>query len=319
MHPIIQNMKNSQKTVPCLFYPAILRNGFTVKEILTDAQKQAELLQLIAQQYPVGAVIRMSELWCEAKAFGVDCTFSANGFPTLGNPLCEEAEELHALEIPSIDNETLTIMLKAVQLSAGKLNCPLIAGITGPYTLGTVLCGSEDFMMACMTEEEETAEFMQKLCDFLIAYAKAYKQAGANGIMIAEPTTSMISPAMMSEFSNQYISRIIDAVQDDSFAVIYHNCGAVNPHLQTIAELPAAAFHFGSEVDLTRARTHIASDVPIMGNLDPRRMLHATPESISASMQTMKETYHNLENWILSTGCDLSPKVSEENLTAFFA
>lgn len=36
-----------------------------------------------------------------------------------------------------------------------------------------------------------------------------------------------------------------------------------------------------------------------MGNLDPRLMLHATPESISASMQTMKETYHNLENWIL--------------------
>lgn len=160
---------------------------------------------------------------------------------------------------------------------------------------------------------------MQKLCDFLIAYAKAYKQAGANGIMIAEPTTSMISPAMMSEFSNQYISRIIDTVQDDSFAVIYHNCGAVNPHLQTIAELQAAAFHFGSEVDLTRARTYIASDVPIMGNLDPRLMLHATPESISASMQTMKETYRNLENWILSTGCDLSPKVSEENLTAFFA
>ena len=74
--------------------------------------------------------------------------------------------------------------------------------ITGPYTLGTVIYGSEDFMMACMTEEEETAEFMQKLCDFLIAYAKAYKQARANGIMIAESTTSMISPAMMSECSH---------------------------------------------------------------------------------------------------------------------
>lgn len=306
------------KAAPCLFYPVIRQAGFSVEEVLTDAVKQAEILQKTAADYPVGAVIRMSELWCEAKAFGVECTFSNRDFPILGDALCEEAEELNELEIPDIEHPVLKPMIEAVQLSKGKLSCPLIAGMTGPYTLGTVLCGSEDFMMACMTEEEEVSAFLDKLCDFLIQYAKAYKQAGADGIMIAEPMTSMISPTMMADFSNQYITRVIDAVQEDDFAVIYHNCGAVNPHLPTIAQLPAAGFHFGSDVDLLRARD-LLGDTPIMGNLDPRMVLHSSAEDITHGLSDMKAKYQGLSNWIVSTGCDLSPAVPQENVQALFA
>ena len=42
---------------------------------------------------------------------------------------------------------------------------------------------------------------------------------------MAEPLTGMLSPNLAEEFSHPYVERIVDAVQDDSFAVIYHNCG----------------------------------------------------------------------------------------------
>ena len=86
---------------------------------------------------------------------------------------------------------------------------------------------------------------------------------------------------MMQEFSNVYLDRITDSVQDETFAVIYHNCGAANPHVQTIAGLHAAAFHFGSDIDLARARGMIPADRAVMGNLDPRAFLGAQPDAIS--------------------------------------
>lgn len=52
-----------------------------------------------------------------------------------------------------------------------------------------------------------------------------FKLAGSNGIIIAEPATGLLSPAQCDEFSSQYVKRIVEAVQDDYFLVILHNCG----------------------------------------------------------------------------------------------
>ena len=61
---------------------------------------------------------------------------------------------------------------------------------------------------------------LHKLLDistqFLIARAKAYKEAGANGILLAEPTAGLLSPKVCAMFSDQYVKRIVDAVQDSS-------------------------------------------------------------------------------------------------------
>ena len=301
--------------VPCLFYPVIRELGLDVQQVLTDPGKQAHVLEQTAQRYPVAAVVRMTELWCEGAAFGMPCTFSNRDFPHLGAPLCDEAEELAELPVPEVENEITAPLLEAVRLAAGTLDRPLIVGMTGPYTLGSVLGGSTDFMMNCAGEPEETHAFLENITAFLTAYASAYKEAGANGILIAEPATAMISPAMMEEYSNDYLSKIIHAVQDDRFAVIYHNCGAVNAHLDVIGELDAAAFHFGSDVDLQRADRKIPGGRPIMGNLDPRRFLGGgDPDADPAALFA---AYGTLSRWIASTGCDLSPGVEAQTAHAF--
>lgn len=45
------------------------------------------------------------------------------------------------------------------------------------------------------------------------------------GILMAEPLTGMLSPELAVEFSEPYVRQIVQAVQDDDFLVIYHNCG----------------------------------------------------------------------------------------------
>ena len=315
MQSLFSACPTSPQPIPCLFYPVVHEIGLTVPQALTDPIAQVRVMEYTAQHYPVGAVVRMTELWCEAAACGMACEMRDSDFPRLGDPLCEMADELADLSLPEVENAVTAPLLEAARLGAQTLDRPLIVGMTGPYTLGAVLNGSEDFMVNCMTEPELVHEFLERVTGFLTAYAQAYKAAGAAGILIAEPSTAMISPEMMAEFSNAYLSRIVDAVQDDSFAVIYHNCGAVNPHLETIAALPAAAFHFGSDVDLARAAACIP-DRPILGNLDPRRFLADRPD-IPAETAALREKYRTLPHWIASTGCDLSPAVRPETAHAF--
>lgn len=310
----IQSHKGSS---PCLFYPMAPKMEISMTELLTDSKVQERVLTKIAHGYPVNAVIRMTELWCEGASFGMSCTIADDSFPRLGDPICTEPQALADVKIPQIENKTTAPLIEAVRLAAPKIEKPLIIGVTGPFTLASVLNGVENIMMTCMTAPDQIHDFLSRITDYIIEYISAYKSVGAAGIILAEPSASMISPAMMEEFSNAYIQKIIKAVQDDTFSLIYHNCGAVNPHLKTISQLDADAFHFGSDVDMGLALDILGENKFIMGNVDPRLFITATPDEIEKQTTALLNTYGERDNWRLSTGCDLSPDSSMENVECF--
>lgn len=161
---------------------------------------------------------------------------------------------------------------------------------------------------------------MEKTTRFLIDYCKAYKAAGANGVVMAEPLTGMLSPNLAEEFSHPYVKRIVDAVQDDSFALIYHNCGNnVVLMAEGIFGLGAMGYHFGNAIRLADMLPHAPADRLVMGNVDPAGQLrNGTPESVqAATLQVMGECAAS-PNFVISTGCDIPPLSSWENIDAFF-
>lgn len=317
MNAFLEKVSRHNQPIPCLFYPMAGKMRIPLAELLADGEKQKQVLVAIAETYPVGAVVRMTELWCEAAAFGMECHISENDFPQLGKPLFADVNELATVQVPQAVNTVTKPLIDAVRLAAPNLGKPLVVGATGPYTLGSVLCGSEDFMMHCMMEPDTVHPFLEKITAFLVEYIGIYKAAGAAAVMLAEPSTSMISPDMMVEFSNAYINKIVAPLQDDSFSVIYHNCGAVNKHLETIAALGVDAFHFGSDVDLGRAIACIGGGKVVMGNVDPRLFISGSPADIAKAADTLLAQYSALGQWRLSTGCDLSPSASLANIDAF--
>lgn len=51
---------------------------------------------------------------------------------------------------------------------------------------------------------------------------KGIKEAGANGVVMAEPAAGLLSPNLIEEFSTPYVNKIREAVEDDHFMVMYH-------------------------------------------------------------------------------------------------
>ena len=123
------------------------------------------------------------------------------------------------------------------------------------------------------------------------------------------------------EFSSDYIKTIVDAVQDDDFVVIYHNCGnAIKRQVSEILSTGCAAYHFGNAVPMLEMLEKMPGDVLTMGNVDPAGVLrNGTPEKTREETLAIMEACCGYPNFLISSGCDIPPATPWENLDAFFA
>ena len=161
---------------------------------------------------------------------------------------------------------------------------------------------------------------LDKATQYLIRYGQAMKDAGADGIMMAEPLAGILSPDMAVEFSMPYVKRIIDALQDEEFAVLYHNCGNSVPQmLEGIYALGAAAYHFGNAIDMEAVMKVTPADILVMGNIDPAgQFASGTVESITAATRDLLDKCGSYPNFVPSSGCDIPAHAKWENIDAFF-
>ena len=109
-------------------------------------------------------------------------------------------------------------------------------------------------------------------------------------------------------------------LQDDDFAVIYHNCGnAVPDMLDEIYSQGAAAYHFGNAIDLAAVLAKTPSDILCMGNVDPvSQFAEGTPESMKAAVDSLMTSCGAYKNFIPSSGCDIPAHANWDNIHAFF-
>lgn len=310
-----------KKTMPVLTFPAVQKMGLTVKEFISDSDLQAKGMKLIADCTDSAAALSMMDLSLEAECFGSTIHFSDDEIPTVVGSIIEEEEEADALEIPKIGTGRTQIYIDGVA-KATKLitDRPIFAGVIGPFSLAGRLLDVTEAMVYCYDEPDMVHTVLEKATTFIIDYIKAYKAVGANGVVMAEPLAGLLSPALAQEFSADYVKKIVDAVQDDEFIVIYHNCG--NTTIQTIDSILSTGcpvFHFGNAISMEEMMPHIPADKLAMGNVDPAgEFKNGTPESIKKATKEIMEKCCKYKNFVISSGCDIPPMSSWDNINAFF-
>ena len=310
-----------KRALPILSFPATQKMGVTVEELVKSAPLQAEAMALIARETNTLAAISLMDLSVEAEAFGAQVRFSAEEIPAIIGQLVSDEDEADALEVPGLDAGRIGIFVDAVKLAREKItDKSLLAGMIGPYSLAGRLMDVTEIMYTCYDEPETVHKVLEKATQFLISYGAAMKEAGADGVMMAEPLAGILSPDMAEEFSMPYVKRIIEALQTDDFAVIYHICGnSVPSMLEGIFEQGAAAYHFGNAVDMGAVMKAAPADVLCMGNIDPAsQFANGTPESMTAAVKDLMDRCGQYSNFVPSSGCDIPAHSRWENIEAFF-
>lgn len=310
-----------KKAMPILSFPGIQITKDTVRDLVTDSNKMAACMQAVADRFDTGISVSLMDLSVEAEAFGCSVRYSDDEVPTIHDPLVTSAQEAEALAVPAAGAGRTGQCIEAVKTAVSRIaDRPVFAGIIGPYSLAGRLIGMTDIMIACYEEPEMVETVLRKGTDFLITYAGKLKEAGTNGMVVAEPAAGLLSPSLIEAFSNPYVKALIDSVQDDSFLVIYHNCGNVTPLLQQIKSIGAKAYSFGNAIRLKDALEGIPSSSMVLGNLDPAGIIRSgSPETVRRETLAMLEECASFKNFVPSSGCDIPPASPLENIEAFLA
>ena len=261
------------------------------------------------------------DLSVEAECFGATVHFSDDEVPTITGNLIKTEEDAENLAIPPIGSGRSGICVEGIRLATEKIkDRPVFAGVIGPFSLGGRLLGVTDIMMDCYDEPEKVQTVLEKCTQFIINYCKAFKEAGANGVIMAEPLTGLLSPSLAEEFSTPYVKKIVDEIKSDDFAVIYHNCGDKTIALiDTILETGASCYHFGNAINMAELLPHIPKDVMAMGNIDPASVLkNGDCDLVKSETKKLLEECSKYNNFVISSGCDIPPNTPWDNINAFF-
>ncbi len=314
---------DQKKSIPILSFPCVNLLGVTVRELISDSALQAKGMKAVADRTDAAASVSFMDLSVEAECFGAEVAVSNDEVPTVKGRIINDMDEAEALQIPEVGSGRTQLYIDAIEKACKEItDRPVLAGMIGPFSLAARLLDVSEIMMDCYDDPDMVHTVLEKVTSFLIQYAKAYKAAGANGIVMAEPVAGLLSPTLEEEFASPYVKKIVDAVQSDEFIIIYHNCGNNVPlMLPSIMTTGCAAYHFGNAVDLEKdIIDKVPGDVIIMGNIDPAGILRmGTPDRVREETLALLNKCSKYPNFVLSSGCDIPPMTPWENIDAFFA
>jgi len=312
--------KKQRMAIPIMTHPGIELIGHTVLEAVSDGNVHFKAIQALNQKYPSAACTSIMDLTVEAEAFGASVHFSENEVPTIVGRLVTDKESVEKLQIPDLTSGRIPQYLLANRLTAEySKDKPIFGGTIGPFSLAGRLYDISEFMLACYCEPDVAELLLKKCTDFLKSYCLELKKQGADGVFMAEPAAGLLPNEACSEFSSQYIQTIVEAVQDDSFMVILHNCGNTGHCTAAMLETGAWGTHFGNKIDMVQALNDCPPDMLVMGNLDPvSGFQSATPEAFRSNTLELLNATSDYPNFVLSSGCDVPPHTPLANIDAFF-
>ncbi len=310
-----------RRAIPIMTSPGMELTALKPMDVFQNGTLQFQCIKALSEATLADAPVTFMDLSVEAEAFGSPVCYSESENPTISGSIASTAEAIEALEIPRPGDKRTAETLRCAELCAAHFtDRPVFGGMIGPFSLAGRLADMTEIMILAAMEPDTAHALLKKTTAFLTEYAKAIKAAGVNGLLIAEPAAGLLSPEMCREFATDYLKGIIGAVQDDSFMVILHNCGnAADRQIEAMLSTGAAALHLGNAVDLPSLLPQIPQDVLLMGNLDPVGILkNGTPEIVYEETMRLLKATEPWKNYVLSTGCDVPPGVSMENIRAFF-
>ena len=307
--------------MPIMTHPGIELTGKRVVDAVTNGQTHFEAIKAVVQTYGMAACTVIMDLTVEAEAFGAEVVFPENEVPSVTGRLLTDEAAIETLQVPDVNKGRVPEYLKANRLAAEHLtDRPVLAGCIGPYSLAGRLYDMSEIMMLIYINPDAAKMLLAKCSEFITNYCLALKEAGANGVVMAEPAAGLLSNEDCQQFSSEYVKDIIAKVQDDDFAVILHNCGNTGNCTQAMVYTGAMGYHFGNKIDMVEALKEVPADALAMGNLDPVSVFKMGSAALmKKETMALLEATKDYPNFVLSSGCDTPPHTPFENIDAFYS
>ena len=210
--------------------------------------------------------------------------------------------------------ETLRLFVKRKDEFGNNLH---FVHANGPGELGSHLWGLQNLLMNTHLKPELVKELLEKLTETIVTWIGAQCEVldSAEGILLTDDVSGLVSPEAYKEFLLPYHSHIRERFKD--YILVFH-CDTRSDHiLDLLVEAGIDVFNLGPTTDLATARARVGDRYCLMGNIDPVNIMQ------SRDVELVKKTAEDCLSkamagggYILSVGGGLNEDTPRENIEA---
>ena len=167
------------------------------------------------------------------------------------------------------DRGRAKVVLEALPLiRAQHPQAAVIGNLTGPISLASSLVDANAFYKELRKKPQAAHALMDFVTDNLITFGRAQIQAGAEFIVISDPsgTGEILGPRLFEEYALPCLNRLCQALRHLCSGVIVHICGQLRTVYPQLAQLESDAISVDAAVSLEKLRENVPGKV-VMGNV----------------------------------------------------
>ncbi|MFO7887580.1 MAG: uroporphyrinogen decarboxylase family protein [Eubacteriales bacterium] len=304
---------------PLLGAPGTKLTSTTLKENLLNSDIQFDSLSKLYEKFEPDIMLPFMELTVEADTLGMGINFPENDNPAVKEHKVSSLEDFESV-VRNYNGISKRMKVFVDVINKMSKNLPSsvnnLAYVIGPLTLVGELMGVEKVCMATVMDPD----FVKKQLDFSIKvisdYSNALIDAGADGIVVLEPTAMLLSPPSYAEFSLNPFKELLDKANSKN--LILHICGNTKHLVDGMCETGTTGLSLDAPMDFEELKKQVPGNIALIGNVDPVNvMLTGTPEKVESETKNLISKMSDVDNFILSTGCDLPMETPMENIEAF--
>ena len=217
--------------------------------------------------------------------------------PSIRRPAFRKVEAFEDAVCPDpLSDGRMATVVEAVRILAeADETVPIIAGITGPFTLAGQVRGVETLLMDFFDRMDFVKSLLKYSTNVLKTYGKALVDNGA---------------AHYREMAFPYCKELVKSLDVPS---ILHICGDSKPILGMMAETGVNGISLDHLVDVNETREFLGDRTAIIGNINPADTLFlGTPEKVKKeSLECIRKGVN-----VLSPGCGIQTRTSMKNIKA---
>lgn len=248
---------------------------------------------------------------CEAEPFGA--------LVSLGDSKCEpriaKYNELPpdaimaAYDVDPRKNGRMPEILRAIGMLRNDV-VPVIGNITGPFSTATSIIDPLVLLRMLRREPEHALRFIEYINGFIIAYAEAMVEEGADAIAVSDPTATgeILGRESFEAFVLPMYIRLLERMKRTDTPVIIHICGNAGSILDSLSVLDVHALSFDSAVNMKFARKRVRNR--LMGNVSTTLLKNGSPEKVIAITENAMRSGVD----VVSPACGLDMATSALNL-----
>lgn len=289
-------------------------------DYLTSAATMAEVTISGWRRLGLDGVQMSLGVTAEAQALGSRVLQPRDGNPIILDVLLPDLTELDSLrQRDATVGGRMPLFFEAVRrvVQAIGTDAYVLATLRGPLLLASQLYGVQELLIALIERPQAVHALLDYTTELALSLGRWLLASGAHGLVLGEATCSpsFIAPALYRRLVQPRHRQLVAGLKAAGWGTVgLHICGNILPILEDIIASGVDFCDVDYQVPAISALELARGRCALRGNLDPSADLFlGQPAELAARIEQLLREVAG-QRWIISSGCDIPPGTSEENL-----